>query len=165
MPGHKRRIRQLQFDCMERREMLSGIASAAVSEQLARPVEVSFQLSASGGAIGETKLPDGSPATLDMVVGQANLLGGFEGQLVVEHTQGQDTGVAYATLYGTNGAVLKMTLDTTGDAGPGQVIRGTYVITGGAGALAGATGSGTITEMPSSNGNSFTIEMEGQITP
>lgn len=107
-----------------------------------------FQLSASGGAIGETTLPGGTLATVDMVLGQAEFLGGFQGQLVVEHTPSEDTGVAFATLVGTNGTTLKMTLDTTGAVGSDKVIRGTFVITGGTGRLAGATGSGTIIDEP-----------------
>jgi len=150
---------------MEQRETLSGITgAAAVIGQLSLSVQVTpFQLSLSGVSSGQTTLPDGMPAMLNVVQGHATLLGQFRGQILLEHSQGESVGTAFVYLFGGNGAILQMTVYATGGRGPNSVIHGRYFITAGAGSLTGATGSGTLAVMSEPEGNSFTVEMQGQI--
>jgi len=151
---------------MEQRVTLSGITGAAADTgQISLASRVTpFQLIGSGVSSGQTALPNGTPVMLNVVQGQATLLGQFRGLILLEHSQGESTGTAFAYLFGDNGAVLRMTIYATGGKGPNSVIRGRYFITGGVGRLTGATGSGTVVVMPAPNGNTFTVEMQGQIS-
>ncbi len=163
--SRQRRIRRLQFECMERREALSGFTGAAAAVgQMSLPLRATpFQLSGSGVSGGQTTAPDGKPAMLNVAEGQATWLGQFRGQLLLEHSQGANTGVILGNLVGDNGAILRMTFYGIGGNGPNSVIQGRYFITGGAGSLAGATGSGRFVGIPDTNGNHFTFAMQGQI--
>jgi hypothetical protein len=150
---------------MEQRVTPSGItgAAAVIGQLSLSPRVAPFQLTCTGISVGQTALPDGTPVMLNIVHGQATLLGQFQGQILLEHSQGESTGTAFAYLFGNNGAILRMTLYATGGNGPNSVLRGRYEITGGVGRLAGATGAGTIVVMSYPHENSFTIEMQGQI--
>jgi hypothetical protein len=171
MEMHRRRSRAIQFEFMERRETPSGVAGAAdiVEGMRFDSRATQFQLIASGISISQITPPDGPTTMLALLKGQATLLGQFHGQLMVEHTQGQNTGIAVAYLVGDHGATLSLTIEALGSGGAGNgdqpqpSIRGRYWITGGAGAMAGATGAGTIGVFTNPDNGDFTIEMRGQI--
>ena len=167
-----RRSRSVQFEFMERRETLSGVSgAAAIVAGIRLDSSVSqFQLIASGTASGQFTPPHGPPSMLAIVQGEATLLGPFHGQILVEQARGSNTAIAMAYLIGTNGTTLSMTIEAIGNGGgdngrqPQPAIRGRFWITGGTGALSGATGTGTIAVDTSQNNGDFVIEMQGQIT-
>ncbi len=146
MKMRTRRSQTIQVEFMERRETPSGITgAAAIVEAVPLSAAISqFHLNASGTSTSQMTLPDGSSGMLAVVVGRATVLGQFQGQLLVIHSQGENTGVALACFIGGNGSTLSMTIDALGSSGaqngdqPQPSIRGRYLITGGAGALSGA---------------------------
>jgi hypothetical protein len=157
---------------MERRETLSGVpAVAAVIGQISNDLSATqFRATALGTSSGHVALPDGTPAMLNVVSGHAALLGTFRGQIFLVHNQGENSGVAFALLLGDRGSILRMTIEAVGvgESGNGDrqvqpAIRGRYFITGGAGALASATGGGTIAVITNLESGGFMIEMQGQI--
>jgi hypothetical protein len=172
MGTRMRRSRIAVLEFLERRETPSGVTgAAAVIDRMPSDLHsFQFHFVASGVSSGQISLPDGTPAMLNIVRGHADLLGPLHGQITLIHNQGESTGVAFAYLFGDNGSILRMTIEATGGGGSGNrdgqsepAIRGRFVITGGAGALSGATGAGTIAVFTNSESNNFTIVMQGQM--
>jgi hypothetical protein len=170
MAMRKPQTRKLQFEFMEPREVLSGSAggAAAIALQAPQTSSVPFRLIGSGISSGQMSLPDGQPAMLNVAWGHAVILGQFKGQILVPSSEGDIPPTVFAYFYGENGTTLRMTIKLTGVGGNGDdgptVIHGRYYITGGAGRLQGASGTGSIIATPSRDSNAFTFGMQGQIT-
>jgi hypothetical protein len=173
MSEHKRRRRCLQFECMERREVLSGLTGAAgVISPLATPTQsMPFHLSGSGMPIGQITLPDGTSVQANLAKGQATFLGQFAGHIASLPSNGGNTVMALTNFYGDSGASLRTTISAFATGGSGGeengrlslIVRGRFYITGGTGTLIEARRAGTIIAIVEPEGNSFAMEFQGQV--
>ena len=125
---------------------LCGLAAPAAADD-----QVSFTATGTGVITGVTHLPGGLTQVNFSTSGSATHLGSFTGPLtrIQDH---QGTFGSTAVIVGANGTdsiFFSVSGQFQGGGGGGDkcvaTSMGTYTVTGGAGAFANATGSGTIT--------------------
>lgn len=129
--------------------LASFVIVLGVGATLAQTNQVSFTATATGTITGVTKLPGGLTQINFNGSGSATHLGNITGALTrIQDNQGNFGSTA--AMVGANGKdsiFLSISGQFTGGSGNNKCVvtsTGTYTVTGGAGAFANATGSGTL---------------------
>lgn len=129
--------------------LASFVVVFGAGAMLAQTNQVSFTATATGTITGVTKLPGGLTQINFNGSGSATHLGNITGALTrIQDNQGNFGSTA--AMVGANGKdsiFLSISGQFTGGSGNNKCVftsTGTYTVTGGAGAFANATGSGTI---------------------